>query len=573
MAIIGKEIRYQKFPLRRFVMYSPESFSFSTKVFKYKGIEYTMPILKREDIKRYWKILLIIALIAFAKTSLVTFSSDFLGWDSEFHGYLTELLINGEKMDYLSPATLGTGGYNESPLFYYFNYLVYQIFRCETILYFKFAVFLITFLTLLSFFFLSKEVLKNEKLVFLSLLIYSLVSSVPTYSPSNFLIFEFLFLLFLYRFYKSENLKNSFLCGVMLGLSFLNHHEAGVYLGICITYIILSKLIFQKNLNVFKFGVFGICISLLLASTTIIPAYMNNEIFLPSYVTPMPSVSSPFNVEILTFNLKLFNFIYLLGNPNSYLIFLVMLGAFYSFKREKLPAYFLIVLIVLLLLSSNLKILNPHISYPRRGLSHALPLICILAVYGLEFIGSSLKNKKLQVAIFVIIFFSFFLYQVKGNIVMIRYEPKLDSDLKPVAFHIKENWDKDYIILTDIESRYHLSFLLGNRQVYPMNLDLESLKNERSNIDSDILKILASSKEENIKNFLEDNNIKLVVIRKRFGARNTQIVRRISTLTRNEFSTLEDYSDAYIENTKLWKNYEFLEIKYEDENCIVYLKK
>jgi len=183
-----------------------------------------MLILKREDIKRYWKIILIISLIAFAKTSLIIFSSDFIGWDSEFHGYLTELLINGEKMDYLSPATLGTGGYNESPLFYYFNYLVYQIFRCNMILYFRFAVFLITFLTLLSFFFLSKEILKNEKLAILSLIIYSLISSVPTYAPSNFLIFEFLFLLFLYRFYTHEDLVNSFLCGIMLGLSFLNHH-------------------------------------------------------------------------------------------------------------------------------------------------------------------------------------------------------------------------------------------------------------------------------------------------------------------------------------------------------------
>jgi len=156
---------------------------------------------------------------------------------------------------------------------------------------------------------------------------------------------------------------------------------------------------------------------------------------------------------------------------------------------------------------------------------------------------------------------------------MTRYEPKLDSDLKPAILHIKENWNKDFIILTDLESRYHLSFLLGNRQVYPMNLDLESLKNERSNIDSDILKILASSSEEDIKKFLEDNSIKLVVIRKSFSAENTQIVTRISALTRNEFCTLEDYLNAYIENTKLWKNYDFLEIDYEDENCIVYLKK
>lgn len=568
-------MRYQKFPLRRFIIRSPESTSSETKLFKYKGIRYAMLILKREDIKRYWKIILIISLIAFAKTSLIIFSSDFIGWDSEFHGYLTELLINGEKMDYLSPATLGTGGYNESPLFYYFNYLVYQIFRCNMILYFRFAVFLITFLTLLSFFFLSKEILKNEKLAILSLIIYSLISSVPTYAPSNFLIFEFLFLLFLYRFYKHENLVNSFLCGIMLGLSFLNHHEAGVYLGICFAYTILSKSIFQRDLNTLKFGIFGICISLLLASTTIIPAYINNEIYLPSSVTPLPSISSPQSgpskVESSGVTLRLFNFIYLFGNYNSYLIFLVILGSFYSFKREKLTGYFLIVLIVLLLISSNLRFLNPNISYPRRGFSHALSLMCILGVYGLRFIDLSLKNRKLQAITFIIIFFSFFLYQVKENIVTARYEPKLDSEIKPVALYIKENWDKDYIILTDLESRYHLSFLLGNRQVYPMNLNLKDMEYyKRTNLDKEVLNILICSDEGEIKKFLEKNNIKLIVIRKNFDASNTLIVKRICAVTH---SKVKDYSKIYVENTEIWKDYNFLEVIYEDEYCILYLKK
>jgi len=261
----------------------------------------------------------------------------------------------------------------------------------------------------------------------------------------------------------------------------------------------------------------------------------------------------------------------LFGNYNSYLIFLVLLGSFYSFKREKLTGYFLIVLIVLLLISSNLRFLNPNISYPRRGFSHALPLMCILGVYGLRFIDLSLKNRKLQAITFIIIFFSFFLYQVKENIVTARYEPKLDSEIKPVALYIKENWDKDYIILTDLESRYHLSFLLGNRQVYPMNLNLKDMEYyKRTNLDKEVLNILICSDEGEIKKFLEKNNIKLIVIRKNFDASNTLIVKRICAVTH---SKVKDYSKIYVENTEIWKDYNFLEVIYEDEYCILYLKK